>query len=201
MNKGLLFVVSAPSGCGKGTILAEILKNEKFYYSVSSTTRKPRNGEINGVDYNFITDEQFKSLISSDNMLEYAEYCGNFYGTPRSMVDKMRCLGKNVILEIDVQGAMNVKKNCNDAILIFIMPPSINELERRLRKRGTETDEVIKRRINKAIEEISFAHNYDYVVVNNELEKAVEDFKSVISAEEHKAEYSEEFINEVLKNA
>lgn len=201
MNKGLLFVVSAPSGCGKGTILAEILKNEKFYYSVSSTTRKPRNGEINGVDYNFITDEQFKSLISSDNMLEYAEYCGNFYGTPKSMVDKMRCLGKNVILEIDVQGAMNVKKNCNDAILIFIMPPSINELERRLRKRGTETDEVIKRRINKAIEEISFAHNYDYVVVNNELEKAVEDFKSVISAEEHKAEYSEEFINEVLKNA
>lgn len=201
MNKGLLFVVSAPSGCGKGTVLAEILKNEKFYYSVSSTTRKPRNGEINGVDYNFITDEQFKSLISSNDMLEYAEYCGNFYGTPKSMVDKMRCLGKNVILEIDVQGAMNIKKNCSDAILIFIMPPSIDELERRLRKRGTETDEVIKRRITKAIEEISSAHNYDYVLVNNELEKAVEDFKSVISAEEHKAEYSEEFINEVLKNA
>lgn len=201
MNKGLLFVVSAPSGCGKGTILAEILKNEKFYYSISSTTRKPRNGEINGVDYNFITDEQFKNLISSNDMLEYADYCGNFYGTPKSMVDKMRCLGKNVILEIDVQGAMNVKKNCSDAILIFIMPPSISELERRLRKRGTETDEVIKRRTNKAIEEISSAHNYDYVIVNNELEKAVEDFKSVISAEEHKSEYAEEFINEVLKNA
>ena len=200
MNKGLLFVVSAPSGCGKGTILSEIL-NERIYFSVSSTTRKPRNGEVDGVDYNFITVSQFKELIEENGMLEYAEYCGNYYGTPKNMVEKMRCAGKNVILEIDVQGAMQVKENCKDAILVFIMPPSIAELERRLRKRGTETYEVISRRIAKAVDEISFAHKYNYVVVNDELEKAVEDLKSVISAEEHKAGYAEEFINEVLKNA
>lgn len=200
MNKGLLFVVSAPSGCGKGTILSEIL-NERIYFSVSSTTRKPRNGEVDGVDYNFITVSQFKELIEENGMLEYAEYCGNYYGTPKNMVEKMRCAGKNVILEIDVQGAMQVKENCKDAILVFIMPPSIAELERRLRKRGTETDEVISRRIAKAVDEISFAHKYNYVLVNDELEKAVEDLKSVISAEEHKAGYAEEFINEVLKNA
>lgn len=200
MNKGLLFVISAPSGCGKGTILSEIL-NERIYFSVSSTTRKPRNGEVDGVDYNFITVSQFKELIEENGMLEYAEYCGNYYGTPKNMIEKMRCEGKNVILEIDVQGAMQVKENCKDAILVFIMPPSIAELERRLRKRGTETDEVISRRIAKAVDEISFAHKYNYVVVNNELEKAVEDLKSVISAEEHKAGYAEEFINEVLKNA
>ena len=200
MNKGLLFVVSAPSGCGKGTILSEIL-NERIYFSVSSTTRKPRNGEVDGVDYNFITVSQFKELIEENGMLEYAEYCGNYYGTPKNMVEKMRCAGKNDILEIDVQGAMQVKENCKDAILVFIMPPSIAELERRLRKRGTETDEVISRRIAKAVDEISFAHKYNYVVVNDELEKAVEDLKSVISAEEHKAGYAEEFINEVLKNA
>ena len=200
MNKGLLFVVSAPSGCGKGTILSEIL-NERIYFSVSSTTRKPRNGEVDGVDYNFITVSQFKELIEENGMLEYAEYCGNYYGTPKNMVEKMRCAGKNVILEIDVQGATQVKENCKDAILVFIMPPSIAELERRLRKRGTETDEVISRRIAKAVDEISFAHKYNYVVVNDELEKAVEDLKSVISAEEHKAGYAEEFINEVLKNA
>lgn len=200
MNKGLLFVVSAPSGCGKGTILSEIL-NERIYFSVSSTTRKPRNGEVDGVDYNFITVSQFKELIEENGMLEYAEYCGNYYGTPKNMVEKMRGAGKNVILEIDVQGAMQVKENCKDAILVFIMPPSIAELERRLRKRGTETDEVISRRIAKAVDEISFAHKYNYVVVNDELEKAVEDLKSVISAEEHKAGYAEEFINEVLKNA
>ena len=200
MNKGLLFVVSAPSGCGKGTILSEIL-NERIYFSVSSTTRKPRNGEVDGVDYNFITVSQFKELIEENGMLEYAEYCGNYYGTPKNMVEKMRCAGKYVILVIDVQGAMLVKENCKDAILVFIMPPSIAELERRLRKRGTETDEVISRRIAKAVDEISFAHKYNYVVVNDELEKAVEDLKSVISAEEHKAGYAEEFINEVLKNA
>ncbi|MGN1087263.1 MAG: guanylate kinase [Porcipelethomonas sp.] len=201
MNKGLLFVVSAPSGCGKGTILSEILKDDRFYYSVSSTTRSPREGEINGVSYNFLTKEQFEELISSDGMLEYAQYCDNYYGTPKEMVEKKRLEGKNVILEIEVQGAMQVKKNCSDAVLIFIMPPSVAELERRLRKRGTETDDVIAKRVAKAVEEIPFAHKYDYVVVNGELEKAVDDFKAVISAEEHKAVYARDFIDEVLENA
>ncbi len=201
MNKGLLFVVSAPSGCGKGTILAEILKDEKFYYSVSSTTRAPREGEIDGVSYNFLTNEQFKKLIDSDGMLEYAQYCDNYYGTPKEMVEQKRLEGKNVILEIEVQGAMQVKKNCSDAILIFVMPPSVSELERRLKKRGTEADEVIAKRVSKAVEEIPFAHQYDYAVVNGELEKAIEDFKSIVSAEEHKAVYVKDFINEVLENA
>lgn len=201
MNKGLLFVVSAPSGCGKGTILEEILKDDKFYFSISSTTRSPRPNEADGVNYNFTTIESFEKMISENGMLEYTRYCDNYYGTPKEMVEKKRLEGKNVILEIEVDGAMQVRKNCSDAVLIFVMPPSIAELERRLRKRGTETDEVIAKRVAKAVEEIPYAHKYDYVVVNGELEKAIEDFKSVISAEEHKAEYAADFIDEVLKNA
>lgn len=201
MSNGHLFVVSAPSGCGKGTILSEILKNDRFYYSVSSTTRNPREGEVDGVNYNFRTREQFEELIASDKMLEYAQFCENYYGTEKEMVEKKLSEGKNVLLEIEVQGAMQVKERRPDAIMIFIMPPSISELERRLRKRGTETDEVIAKRVAEAAGEIAYAYKYDYVVVNGELEKAIEDFKAVISAEEHKATYAKEFIDEVLKNA
>ncbi len=201
MSNGHLFVVSAPSGCGKGTILSEILKNDRFYYSVSSTTRNPREGEVDGVNYNFRTREQFEELIASDKMLEYAQFCENYYGTEKEMVEKKLSEGKNVLLEIEVQGAMQVKERRPDAIMIFIMPPSISELERRLRKRGTETDEVIAKRVAEAAGEIAYAYKYDYVVVNGELEKAIEDFKAVISAEEHKAAYAKEFIDEVLKNA
>lgn len=201
MNKGLLFVISAPSGCGKGAILSEILKDDRFYYSVSSTTRSPRVGEIDGISYDFLTTEQFEELIDSNGMLEYAQYCNNYYGTPKEVIERKRLEGKNVILEIEVQGAMQVKKNCSDAVLIFIMPPSIAELERRLRKRGTEIDEVIAQRVSKSVEEIPYANKYDYVIVNGELEKAIEDLKSVISAEENKAVYAENFINEVLENA
>lgn len=201
MNKGLLFVVSAPSGCGKGTVLAEVLRDEKFYYSISATTRKPREGEIDGVNYRFLSKEQFESLVNSDGMLEYAQYCDNYYGTPKDMVEKKRLEGKNVILEIEVQGAMQVRKNCPDAILIFILPPSVAELERRLRKRGTETDDVIAKRVAKAAEEIPYAEKYDYIVVNGALEKAVEDFLAIISAEEHKTVNSVNLINEVLENA
>lgn len=201
MNNGHLFVVSAPSGCGKGTILAEILKNDNFYYSVSSTTRAPREGEVDGVNYNFRTKEQFEELIASDRMLEYAQFCENYYGTEKEMVERKLSEGKNVILEIEVQGAMQVKERRPDATMIFIMPPSISELERRLRKRGTETDEVIAKRVAEAAGEIAYAYKYDYVVVNGELEKAIDDFKAVITAEEHKASYAKEFIDEVLKNA
>lgn len=201
MNKGLLFVVSAPSGCGKGTVLAEVLRDEKFYYSISATTRKPREGEIDGVNYRFLSKEQFESLVNSGGMLEYAQYCDNYYGTPKDMVEKKRLEGKNVILEIEVQGAMQIRKNCPDAILIFILPPSVAELERRLRKRGTETDDVIAKRVAKAAEEIPYAEKYDYIVVNGALEKAVEDFLAVISAEEHKTVNAVNLINEVLGNA
>ncbi len=191
MNKGLLIVVSAPSGCGKGTILSEILKEDGYYYSVSATTRNPREGEVDGVNYHFISKEEFQKRISENGMLEYAQYCGNYYGTPKKEVDEMRSKGRDVILEIEVQGAMKVKKLCPDAVFIFIAPPSVAELERRLRKRGTETDEVIAQRVAEAEGEISHAGEYDYVIVNGALEDAIEDFKTVVRAEKLRADRSE----------
>lgn len=201
MSKGLLIVVSAPSGCGKGTILGEILKDDKFYYSVSATTRSPREGEQNGVNYHFITREDFEERIKNNAMLEYAEYCGNYYGTPKKEIEEMREMGKNVLLEIEVQGAMKVREICPDAVFVFILPPSVNELERRLRKRGTETDEVIAERVSQAKGELVFAEKYDYVVVNNALEDAICDFRAVIKAEELKVSNAKEIIDEVINNA
>ncbi|MBE6859833.1 MAG: guanylate kinase [Ruminococcus sp.] len=201
MSKGLLIVVSAPSGCGKGTILGEILKDDKFYYSVSATTRSPREGEQNGVNYHFITREDFEERIKNNAMLEYAEYCGNYYGTPKKEIEEMREMGKNVLLEIEVQGAMKVREICPDAVFVFILPPSVNELERRLRKRGTETDEVIAERVSQAKGELAFAEKYDYVVVNNALEDAICDFRAVIKAEELKVSNAKEIIDEVINNA
>ena len=201
MNKGILIVVSAPSGCGKGTILAEVMKDEKFYYSVSATTRSPRPGETDGVNYHFLGREQFEELIKTGGMLEYAEYCGNYSGTPRDKVLEKINEGKNVILEIEVQGAMQIREKCPEAVFVFIAPPSVAELRNRLEKRGTETPEVINQRVSEAAQEISFAYRYDYVVVNNILEDAVNDFISVIRAEELKAENQKNIIDEVLKNA
>ena len=201
MNKGILIVVSAPSGCGKGTILAEVLKDEKFYYSVSATTRSPRPGETDGVSYHFLGKEQFEELIRTDGMLEYAEYCGNYYGTPRDKVLEKINEGKNVTLEIAVQRAMQIREKCPEAVFVFIAPPSVAELRNRLEKRGTETPEVINQRVSEAAQEISCAYRYDYVVVNNILEDAVNDFISVIRAEELKAENQKNIIDEVLKNA
>lgn len=201
MNKGRLIVFSAPSGCGKGTMLKEICRDDNYYFSVSATTREPRNGEVDGVNYRFITHDEFMSLINSGNMLEYAEYCSNLYGTPLDKVKEELAKGKNVILEIEVVGAMKVRELRPDALFIFAVPPSLKELERRLRDRGTETEEVIQARIAKAKEEIPYASNYDYVIVNDVLEKAVEDFKAVINAESFKAENSAELLEEVIKNA
>lgn len=201
MNKGLLIVVSGPSGCGKGTVLAEIIKEDNFYYSVSATTRAPREGEVNGVQYHFMTKEAFEDLIKNDGVLEYAQYCDNYYGTPKQAVEDMRNQGKNVILEIEVQGAMKVMEKCKDAVFIFILPPSLKELERRLRKRGTETEEKIVKRLGEAADEIRCAEKYDYLIVNGPLEEAVADLKAVIKAETLKKENSLNKINEVLENA
>ncbi|MBO5264642.1 MAG: guanylate kinase [Ruminococcus sp.] len=201
MNKGLLIVVSAPSGCGKGTILSEVLKDDRFYYSVSATTRSPRLGEVNGVTYHFITKQDFEERIKNNAMLEYAEYCGNYYGTPKKEIDEMREQGKNVILEIEVQGAMKVREICPDAVFIFVLPPSIAELERRLKKRATETDDVIAQRVSQARSEIELARKYDYVVVNAALEDAINDFKTVIKAEELKVSNAQDLIDEVINNA
>ena len=201
MNKGLLIVVSGPSGCGKGTILAQILKNENFYYSISATTRVPREGEIDGVNYHFMTKSLFEELITRNGMLEYAEYCDNYYGTPRKQVEEMLCRGKNVILEIEVQGAMKIKETCPEAVFIFILPPSINELRRRLDKRGTETEERIQKRIGEAENEIKSAIHYDYIMINGDLSQAVSDLTAIITAEKFTQKRSANKINEVLENA
>lgn len=201
MNKGRLIVFSAPSGCGKGTMLAEILKDNSFRCSVSTTTREPRKGEIDGVNYFFISKEEFEKKVSNDEFLEYAEYCENFYGTLKTEVDSYLEKGINVILEIEIQGAMKVRELRPDALFVFIAPPSVNELRRRLNKRGTETQEVIEKRIAAAITELPYMDKYDYIIVNDALEDAVSDFFAVIRSEQLKTSAQAEFIEEVIKNA
>lgn len=201
MSKGRLIVFSAPSGCGKGTMLDEILKDGNFYRSVSATTRAPRPGEAEGVNYYYISREIFEKKVADGEFLEHAEYCGNCYGTLLSEVDDHLEQGLDVILEIEVQGAMKIREKRPDAVFIFIAPPSVGELRRRLRKRGTEDEETIGKRVSESAGEIAQAEKYDYVIVNDALEDAVSDFFAVIRAEKLKAEYSGELINEVLKNA
>lgn len=201
MNRGKLIVLSAPSGCGKGTILNEILTDDGICCAVSATTRAPRDGEKDGINYYYITVEQFEDKIKNGELLEYTKYCDNYYGTLVSEVDGRLDEGKDVILEIEVQGAMNMRKLRPDAVFIFVVPPSLRELERRLRKRGTETDEVIAQRIAVAAEELKYAPHYDYIIVNDAIEDAVSDFKAVIKAESLKTKYATEFLDEVKENA
>lgn len=183
-HKGLLIVISGPSGSGKGTVLSRVFERRTgLFYSVSATTRAPRPGEINGQHYYFLTREEFEEKIKAGGMLEYAQYCGNYYGTPRRAVEEKRAGGLDVVLEIEVQGAALVKKACPDCVTIFIAPPSKEELERRLRGRGAEDDEVIKKRLETAVSEIEHAFDYDYIVVNDEVEKAAEKIDSIITAE------------------
>ena len=184
MNKGLVIVLSAPSGCGKGTILKEILdQSEDIRLSVSATTRSPRPGEEDGKDYFFLDRKEFEEMIQNGEMLEHAEYAGNLYGTPKGPVDAWSEDGIDVILEIEVQGGSQVKEKLPDCVSIFILPPSFAELNRRLHKRGTETEEVIRRRLALAKAEMEHAEDYDYIVVNNDLKDAVEDVKRIIAAE------------------
>lgn len=201
MNKGRLIIFSAPSGCGKGTMIAEIVKNGNYHCSVSATTRQPRRGEKHGVNYYFITDEEFEQKIQENAFLEYAGYCKHYYGTLLSEVDDYLEKGVDVILEIEVQGAMKVMQKRPDAFSVFVMPPSIKELRRRLKKRNTETDDVIEQRVSEAAGEIAQADKYNYIIVNDALEDAVNDFLAIMQAEKLKAEFSGDIINEVLKNA
>lgn len=195
-NKGLIFILSGPSGSGKGTLVKELIKLPENEVSVSATTRAPREGEIDGVSYHFLKEEQFRELIDNDGVLEYAQYCGNFYGTPKKEIDLWLEQGKNVILEIDVQGCRQIKAKRPDCVTIFIAPPSMQVLEKRLRGRGTETDEVIRKRLSAAIGELEKAGEYDYVVVNGPIEECVEDVCAIMKAENIKAQ-NRETINEV----
>lgn len=189
MGKGLLFVVSAPAGCGKDTILEQVLaKEDNVGYSVSATTRAPRPGEVDGTHYFFITRQRFEEMIANGEVLEYTEYCGNYYGTPRKGVEAMLAEGRDVVLKIEIEGAMNIKKLFPDCCLVFILPPSMRELERRLRKRGTEDEPTIMRRIAQAKNELGAAAGYDYFVVNDDLEDAVNDLCAVIRGEKCRRE-------------
>ena len=190
MRNGLLLVVSGPASSGKGTVLSELLgKSSDFCYSVSATTRAPRPGEQDGVNYFFLTRAEFEKRIAERRMLEYTEYVGNYYGTPRDYVDAALADGKNVILEIEVDGAAQVKRLFPSAVLVFLCPPDLETLERRLRGRNTETEEVIARRLQKAKEEIMHATEYDYIVVNEEggAARAAEELLAVAQAERLRA--------------
>lgn len=184
MSEGILFVVSAPAGCGKDTILNELFKRtDSAGYAVSATTRAPREGEVDGVHYCFLTREQFERKISENEVLEYTEYCGNYYGTLRKSVEGLISQGKDAILKIEVEGAMNIRSRFPEACLVFILPPSWEILEHRLRTRGTETEDKIRERIAQARTELDFAKNYDYLIVNDDLETAVNDLVCVLRAE------------------
>ncbi|WP_077533521.1 guanylate kinase [Massiliimalia massiliensis] len=187
-KKGLLLILSGPSGCGKGTVLKELLAAEpNIFYSVSATTRAPRPGEEDGVNYFFLSKEEFDREVSQDGMLEYACYCGNCYGTPKKPVFDRLERGEHVILEIEVQGAKQVMESCTEAVSIFIMPPSLAELERRLVDRQTEDEEAVKRRLAAAVDEMNLAKDYDYVVVNDKVSEAVKDIAAIIRAEQNRS--------------
>ena len=193
-NRGSLIILSGPSGAGKGTIHNELLKTEKnLTYSVSMTTRKPREGEQEGVDYYFVDEETFKKEIKKGSFLEYALVHGNYYGTLKKEVEKKLNDGFDVILEIDIQGALKIKEENLDAIFIFVMPPSMRELRDRLVKRGTETKEKIIERFKNAYKEINEISKYNYVVINDEVEKATEKIQAIMLAEKCRVDRIEEF--------
>ena len=186
-KKGLLVVYSGFSGVGKGTIMKEMLKREEsFRLSVSATTRAPRPGEVDGREYYFITKEKFLKMIDNDEFLEYAQYADNYYGTPQKAVEDMLNEGYNVFLEIEVQGGVQIMEKCPDCLSIFIVPPSLEVLEQRLRGRGTETEEIIEKRMKTALVEQGYTSQYDFVVENDIVEKTVDDIINIVKTEKEK---------------
>ena len=198
-NKGILTVVSGFSGSGKGTIMKELMKkySEQYALSISATTRSPRPGETDGVEYFFKTREEFETMIAAEELIEHAQYVGNYYGTPRSYVEEQLEAGKDVILEIEIQGALKVKKRFPDTLLLFVTPPSAEELKNRLVGRGTEAMDVIESRLARALEEAEGVEEYDYLVVNDVLEECVEEVHSIIQNEHYRVSRNTEFISEM----
>lgn len=200
-NKGILTVVSGFSGAGKGTIMKELLKRHPDTYalSISATTRNPRPGETDGVEYFFRTREEFEQMIAEDALIEYAQYVGNYYGTPKAYVEEQLLAGKNVILEIEIQGALKVKEKFPDTLLLFVTPPSAEELKNRLVGRGTETMDVVMSRLNRANEEAEGIEQYDYLVINDVLEDAVEEVHQIIQNEHYRVSRNETSL-EMMRN-
>ena len=197
-NKGILTVVSGFSGAGKGTVMKKLMENyDNYALSISMTTRAPRTGETHGKEYFFSTREEFEQKIAAGQLLEYACYCDNYYGTPKEYVEEQLAAGRDVILEIEIQGALKIKEKCPDCLLLFITPPSAEELERRLVSRGTETIEVIEKRLARATEESEGIEAYDYIVINDDLDTCVKELHSLVQNAKNTVERRAEFINDI----
>lgn len=199
-QKGVMMVISGFSGVGKGTLVKRLVeKHDNYALSVSMTTRQPRPGEKDGVSYFFVDKKKFEDTIADDGLVEYAQYCGNYYGTPRAWVEAQMEAGKDVILEIEIQGALKVKEKFPDTLLIFVMPPSAEELKKRLTGRNTETAEVIESRMSRAAAEADGIENYDYIVVNDNLDVCVEELHGIVQAARRSPDCNKEFITNTRK--
>lgn len=193
--RGILLVISGFAGTGKGTLVSALLeKYDNYALSVSATTRSPRPGEVDGVHYFFKTKEEFQEMIRAEELIEYAQYVENFYGTPRAYVEQKLAEGKDVILEIEMQGALKIKEKFPDTLLLFVVPPDADTLQKRLMGRGTETADVIKKRLHRAVEETDYILKYDYLVVNDDIDECVEETHAIIQSEHFRVGRNEEFV-------
>lgn len=199
-QRGLLVVISGPSGTGKGTVCKKLLsQRENVRYSVSATTRKPREGETEGVNYFFVSESQFLDMLEKDALIEWDKYCNNYYGTPKAFVDNCLAEGTDVILEITVEGALEIKQKYPECVLIFLLPPSLEELRRRIVNRATEVCDVIEKRLLQASNELKYAAKYDYLILNDSVDNAVLNIEKVLDAERLRPSRNTELINNITK--